>query len=383
MEASDVITTPTKGEPLSDLIASLRDASRKLVREWGFLRSVFAESPLSPAAVHCLIEIGDAPDIQSRTSSRLSIELRVLPTELARILSELVASGCITVDHARLSSTPGDAAYTLTPKGTQTLHSINAYAEGHVSRALAAVPAGTASDITAAFRLYTNALERARAAPTPESSRPTSPAAQLSISPPILSPPLPIPTSLPIPASPHIPAPSRNVTITAGYTPTLIASAVQMHMSYYNTCIGWGREFETGLSSMLADIVSRLDNPRNQAWAAVETPPSAPGQIPSQKIIGTIFIDGEVTGRGGNCAQLRAFIVDESARGLGLGRKLVDAAMGFVKEREFEECRLTTMRDLAAARRLYEGVGFVEVREERKVIWGVEVGEMEYLWRRV
>ncbi|KAK4452965.1 acyl-CoA N-acyltransferase [Podospora aff. communis PSN243] len=376
MEASDVITTPHKEEPLSNLIASLRDASRKLVREWGFLRSVFAESPLSPAAVHCLIEIGDAPDTQSCTSSRLSTELRVLPRELARILSELIASGCITVENARLSSIAGDVAYALTPKGAQTLHAINAYAEGQVSRALAAVPAGTASDITAAFRLYTAALERARAAPTPESSRPASPT-QLPIPPPVLTPSLPIPTSPPRQTS------TRNVTIAPGYTPTLISSAVQMHMSYYHTRIGWDREFETGLSSMLADIVSRLDNPRNQAWAAIETlPPSTLGQTPTQKIIGTIFIDGEVPGRE-NCAQLRAFIVDESARGLGLGRKLVGAAMGFVREMEFEECRLTTMRDLAAARRLYEGVGFVEVREERKVIWGVEVGEMEYLWRRV
>ncbi|KAK0633544.1 hypothetical protein B0T14DRAFT_418423 [Immersiella caudata] len=353
MDASNIVTAPPKGEEtLSDSIASLRDASRKLVREWGFLRSVFAESPLSPAAVHCLIEIGDVPDALPRSSSRLSVELRVLPTELARILSELAASGCIAVDHERLSETPGDVAYKLTAKGIQTLNAINAYAENQVSRALAAVPAGTASDITAAFRLYTTALERARAVPTPESS----------------------------PSLPLQQTPARNVTIAPGYTPTLISSAVQMHMSYYHTRIGWGREFETGLSSMLSDIVSRLGNPFNQAWAAVESLPLPSGN-PTQKIIGTIFIDGQIPGKEGT-AQLRAFIVDEGARGLGLGRKLVGAAMGFVRERRFKECRLTTMRSLGAARKLYEGYGFVEVREERKVIWGVEVGEMEYVWRR-
>src|SRR3954452_10560345 len=92
----------SESESLRETIASLRSASRKLVREWGFLRSVFADSSLSPAAVHCLIEIGDMDtrdhnhDISSRCTSRLATELRVSPPELQRILSELVDAGCIT-----------------------------------------------------------------------------------------------------------------------------------------------------------------------------------------------------------------------------------------------------------------------------------------------
>lgn len=357
---------PLKSEPLRETIASFRDASRKLVREWGFLRSVFAGSSLSPAAVHCLIEIGDArDDIASRSALHLRTELRVSQAELERIGAELINAGCITPD-------PDASTYSLTPTGSHTLDAVNAYAEDQVSRALAAVSPASVSDITTAFRVYTAALERARAAPTPESSRPGSPLTLTLAKPPPVLPPPPVQNS------------QRDIRIHAGYFPGLIAASMQMHMAYYHARIGWGLEFETGLSTALVSIVSRLENPVNHAWCAVEMLPSqtSDGQMGEerQKIIGTIFIDGEIASRPGT-AQVRAFIVDESARGLGLGRKLVGAAMAFVREKGFKECRLETMRCLEAARRLYEAVGFVEVAEVNKVIWGKEVGEMVYVWR--
>ncbi|KAK0656400.1 hypothetical protein B0T16DRAFT_424982 [Cercophora newfieldiana] len=335
-ELSAPTQIPSKSSPLSETIASFRDASRKLVREWGFLRSVFAESCLSPGAVHCLIEIGDARDDASlRSASNLGAELRVSQAELERIVSELVGAGCIVaVDGG--DTVGGDIAYTLTPTGAQTLGAVNAYAEDQVSRSLAVVSPGSVADITAAFRVYTAALERIRG--------------------------------------------DRDIKVHAGYFPGLISSSVQMHMDYYHTRIGWGREFETGLSTTLASLVGRLDNPLNQAWCAVETLPSSNTAQREQKIIGTIFIDGEIPSRPGS-ARLRAFIVDGSARGLGLGRKLVGVAMAFVKQSGFKECRLTTMRSLGAARKLYEAAGFVEIAEVQKVIWGQEVGELEYVWK--
>lgn len=72
----EIPTLPTQTEilDLSNLIQPLRDASRKLAREWGFLRPTFAGSPLSPAAVHCLIEIGDH---NIRRFSHLCSELKI------------------------------------------------------------------------------------------------------------------------------------------------------------------------------------------------------------------------------------------------------------------------------------------------------------------
>ena len=44
--------------PRDQTIRQLRELSRKLVRELGFMRSTLAGSDLAPSAVHALIEIG-------------------------------------------------------------------------------------------------------------------------------------------------------------------------------------------------------------------------------------------------------------------------------------------------------------------------------------
>lgn len=221
------VSTASQPEPLNDFIASFRDASRQLVREWGFLRPVVADILLSPAAVHCLIEIGD---VHSRCSSRLRAELRVPQEDLDGILSELIAKGYIAPDNAAGDAFHGvlDTAWRITETGTSTLQAINQYGQDQVSRALSAVPPGAATEIVAAFRLYTAALERAKVAAavaTPENSRPASPKR--------------LPSAPPTP-----PPPTRQVAVMAGYRPGLISSCLQMHMNFYNKAVG-ANEFDS------------------------------------------------------------------------------------------------------------------------------------------
>ncbi len=47
-------------------ILELRDFSRKLVRELGFMRTTLADSELAPSAVHAILEIGMAPGISAK-----------------------------------------------------------------------------------------------------------------------------------------------------------------------------------------------------------------------------------------------------------------------------------------------------------------------------
>jgi ribosomal protein S18 acetylase RimI-like enzyme len=350
-------------EPLNPHIAPLRHASRKLVREWGFLRPNFAGTPLSPAAVHCLIEIGDS---HTRSSSGLCTELRVAPEQLDCIVSELVDAGYVAAKEAAETALPEPnahvATYRLTAGGEEILCAINAYAQEQVTKALAAVPPDAVADITSSFRLYATALERASAAAdvsTPQSSRPASPGGLSAAA-----------------------APARVVRIETGYRPGLVARALDMHISYYSRTEGWGVEFETDLGAILSNLVSRLGNPLNQAWSAVETIfPQSPGSNATERIVGVIFIDGQIPGKEGS-ARLRAFIVEDNIQGLGLGRKLFQAAMSFVIESGFRECRLMTMRHLLAARRLYEEGGFKEVAEVMKPMWGTNVADLEYCWTR-
>lgn len=111
----------------------------------------------------------------------------------------------------------------------------------------------------------------------------------------------------------------------------------------------------------------------NQAWTAIDAR--------TNRIVGVIFIDGEDLGLPG-VAHLRSFIVDDSVRGSGAGKKLIAAAMAFVDEVGFEEVRLNTIRELAAARRLYRTFGFVEAREVEIQEFGMVFGHLQCVWKR-
>ena len=349
-----------------DIIPSLRDASRRLVREWGFMGTTMAGSALPAPATHCLLEIGDRG---VRTFAALRDVLLVSEAELAQTLSMLLASGDISGEPGSEGPAGPGARYAITPAGTVTLAAVNAFAQDQAAKALSTTSPVVRAKILDAFHLYAEALRQVRldAALTPDetplsSPRPHSPpSAASAVS------AAAVPTPLPAP---------RNVRIVAGYRPGILGHTIQLHMDYYWRSDGWGAAFEAEFSAAMSGLMTRLDRPMNGAWSAVET--TAEGK---EVTLGTIFVDGESRGEEG-VASLRAFVLDESAHGLGLGRKLFDAAMEFVRRTGFRECRLNTMRSLTVARRMYERAGFQEVREYVHEKYGKPTMVMEYTWKR-
>lgn len=165
-------------------------------------------------------------------------------------------------------------------------------------------------------------------------------------------------------------SPSGNISIESGYVPGLLGRCIELHALYYAASSGFGAKFETGVAGGLAAFIPRLDGGRSMIWRAMQ----------NRRIVGTIAIDGEDLGP--ESAHLRWFIVDDAARGKGIGRRLLVAALGFVDGNDFQETRLWTFRGLDAARKLYEEHGFILVKEEPGDRWGTRVMEQEFVRRK-
>jgi ribosomal protein S18 acetylase RimI-like enzyme len=91
--------------------------------------------------------------------------------------------------------------------------------------------------------------------------------------------------------------------------------------------------------------------------------------------LGAVAIEGDRDDE--RLAQLRWFITAPEARGHGLGRRLLDAAMAFCEPR-FDRVYLTTMQGLDAAIHLYEDYGFELVGERPYRDWGQEITLRRY-----
>ena len=138
--------------------------------------------------------------------------------------------------------------------------------------------------------------------------------------------------------------------IVRDYVPGIIADITRLHVEYYHQHWGTGREFEVVVARDVASFIQRYDEAPNGIWSVNQA-----GQV-----VGAIIIDGAI--EAGHNARLRYFIVGDTARGKGIGRRLMQLTMDFCDEQGFEHVYLKTVAGLKAAIYLYETFGFVVVK---------------------
>ena len=134
---------------------------------------------------------------------------------------------------------------------------------------------------------------------------------------------------------------------------------VQRHGELYWQEYAWDERFEALVAEIAARFIKDLDKERDRCWIAER----------DGERLGCVFLvrhsDEE--------ARLRLLLVEPSARGLGLGKRLVEECVTFARSAGYKRLGLWTNSVLDAARHIYRQQGFKIVKEERHHSFGQDL----------
>ena len=154
-----------------------------------------------------------------------------------------------------------------------------------------------------------------------------------------------------------------------------IGWVVSRHGALYAGEYGWDMRFEALVARIAADFIDRFDAQREACWIAERS-----GENANERI-GSIFLvqarDETTQTPIDGTAQLRMLLIEPSARGLGLGKRLVDECTRFARQAGYRKIMLWTNANLLAARGIYAKAGYLLTHTEQHRSFGHDlVGEI-------
>jgi DNA-binding MarR family transcriptional regulator/GNAT superfamily N-acetyltransferase len=138
-------------------------------------------------------------------------------------------------------------------------------------------------------------------------------------------------------------APARTVLL-RDPRPGDLGWVVQQHGEIYAAEYGYSVEFEALVADVAANYLRRFDPAWEKGWIA---------ELDGERV-GAVF----VVRKSATVAQLRLLILASQARGLGLGKRLVDECIAFARAKGYRKLVLWTNGQLDAARAIYAARGF-------------------------
>jgi len=122
---------------------------------------------------------------------------------------------------------------------------------------------------------------------------------------------------------------------------------------------GWDGTYEALAAEIVAQFIKNYDPKCERCWIAEK----------DGERVGAVF----VAKASDQTAKLRLLHVEPEARGLGIGKRLVDECVRFARQAGYQKMALWTQSILHAARHLYKQAGFRIVREEQHRSFGKDL----------
>ncbi|CAI6058623.1 unnamed protein product [Clonostachys chloroleuca] len=127
---------------------------------------------------------------------------------------------------------------------------------------------------------------------------------------------------------------------------------IHRHGQIYCQEYGWDGSAEIYFARAMTDFMENFNPVTDRIWIAER----------NDEFIGCVAVCRDQQRK--DTARLRFLIVEPTARGLGLGKQLIQKTIDFAKEKGYRKMVLSTQSILLQAIRLYTAAGFRKICDE-------------------
>jgi DNA-binding MarR family transcriptional regulator/GNAT superfamily N-acetyltransferase len=298
--------TPAAAHPPANPIPAIRHFNRYYTRQIGLLQQGLLETPFSLSEVRLLYELAHREGV---TATGLATDLSLDPGYLSRVLANFEKRGWI-----RRQPSPHDrrqSLLTLTRTGAAEFSPLETRSNHQVEQMLAKIS-------PAAQRQLVSAMQQIEQILSPQ----------------------------PVTAEPYL---------LRAHQPGDIGWVVFRHGVLYSEEYHYDERFEALVAEIAAEFIQHFDPQKERCWIAER----------DGERVGSVFL----VRKSATVSKLRLLLVEPSARGLGIGRRLVEECIRFARQAGYKKMMLWTQSELKAARAIYQQAGFELTGKEKHDSW--------------
>ena len=156
----------------------------------------------------------------------------------------------------------------------------------------------------------------------------------------------------------------EDITIRNDLRPGDLGYVVHLHGLLYGAEYGYGIAFEMYVAEGLHEFYKSFDPEKDRVWICEHR----------HRLVGFLLL----MHRQNKAAQLRYFLIEPNYRGIGLGKKLMELCLEFLRRRQYQSSYLWTTHEQEAAASLYQRYGFILTEEKESTAFGKRLKEQRY-----